>query len=424
MKFDVVVVGAGPAGSVASRELARRGVRVLLLEEHQSVGVPVHCSGLVTPRTLEAAGVSQDLVINRIKGAHIHSPTGWVLTLGGDKTRALVIDRCRLDQVLAEQAQEAGATLMLGTRLMALERVDGRLRLHIRRNGTTTHMETDLLVAGDGSLSAVARQLGQTPEESVAVMGGEVAAGGLDPEYVEVFLGDDTAPGWFGWLIPVEGEVTRIGVGSTDRRRSPRQLLGRMCQSRDILKGARVLRLQGSVIPLRCSRRLYDRNVLLVGDAGGQVKPTSGGGIYTSIVAAKLSARAAEAALGSGDFSARSLSRYQDQWGRSVQGELVRGMYLRQLFLSLTPAEVDGALRALARPALQALVLKKGDIDFPGRLFSSLLGLPTLLQSATYLPLSFWPKAVRLLLRWQAYSTLSFLTRRRSPMEPHRRILL
>src|SRR5579862_5755788 len=114
MEFDVVVSGAGPAGSKTAVELARLGARVLLLEEHAQVGTPNHCSGLVTPRTLTEAGIGPWVVQNRISGAVVYSTGGSRVRLGGGKIRALTINREALDVWLAQEAASAGAELALG----------------------------------------------------------------------------------------------------------------------------------------------------------------------------------------------------------------------------------------------------------------------------------------------------------------------
>ena len=105
--YDAVVVGAGPAGSATARDIARKGFKVLVLEEHATVGRPTHCSGLVTPRTLETAGVGHDIVLNRIVGARISVPSGKEVVVGGDRVHALVVDRAQFDDVCSGRGNEA-----------------------------------------------------------------------------------------------------------------------------------------------------------------------------------------------------------------------------------------------------------------------------------------------------------------------------
>lgn len=401
MDYDVVVVGAGPAGSVTARDLGSAGYRTLLLEEHSEVGKPVHCSGLVTSRTLEAAGVGEEIVVNRIRGAIVHTPSGEMIKLGGDRTRALVIDRCRFDQILAEQAQEAGATLATDTRLVSLEHMGDRVRVRLRRGGNYTSIDTRLVIGGDGSRSMVARKIGlPTAQEAILAMGGEIDAEGLDPHLVEVFARPDLAPGWFGWTIPVGNRTSRIGIGSSDWRLHPRHLLERLTGQFEHLRARSFLRVQGGVIPVRPLHRVYGSGALLVGDAAGQVKPTSGGGIYTSVVSARLCAAMASQALEEGDLSDHSLARYQAIWMERLGVELLRSALLRCALTMLTPSEIDAFLRLFAIDAFRQVTLQDGDIDFPARLFTRLFRPGLILRSLTALSPPRWIPLLRLAFEW------------------------
>jgi digeranylgeranylglycerophospholipid reductase len=401
MEFDIVVVGAGPAGSATARELSRKGARVSLLEEHDRVGIPVHCAGLVTPRTMKLAEAPAGLVLNQIKGAHIHSPTGRRLTLGGDRVRALVIDRAGLDRALARQAQECGAALVLGTRVVGVERMDGRVRLHMQRDGHSCQMDTPLVVGADGARSVVAGRNGTLrPPNAAALMGAEVQVSGLDEEFVHVYLGRDVAPGWFAWLIPVDRTHVRVGVGTTQPGQKLRRLLSTLLSTREELRGARVLRVQGGLIPLKPSRRLYSDNVLLVGDAAGQVKPTSGGGLHLLMVGARLCARAALTALTKDDPSHRALRGYQSAWDSTMGFEMARERALRRLLLSLTPRELDAIMDTLHQAEFRRLISRYGDIDLQSELFARLLGSALVKGSLYRLPASLWPKLTRLALEW------------------------
>jgi geranylgeranyl reductase family protein len=401
MAYDVAVVGAGPAGSVAAQEIAAAGFRVLLLEEHPQVGQPVHCSGLVTPRTLEAAGVRDGIVLNRIYGAIVHTPAGRQITLRDGRVHALVIDRCRLDQLLAQGAQEAGATLQLESRVVGLEAGKGRSRLLLQRHGRREAVDVGLVIGADGSRSVVAQALGaEKSHESIAAIGGEVAAAPLAPDMVEVFARPDLAPGWFAWTIPVEGHVLRIGIGSQDRSRSPRRLLQELTTQYSHLRGSSFLRLQGGVIPVAPLRRVAAPGAMLVGDAAGQVKPTSGGGIYTSILAAKLCAQVAVEALKAGDLRNGALDRYQSLWMRHLGAELLRGRALRRLLLQLSPREVEAFLHLFTLKEVQAAAYGRGDIDFPARLFRHLFRPAPVFFALRALPVRLWPRMAGLLLAW------------------------
>jgi flavin-dependent dehydrogenase len=126
--------------------------------------------------------------------------------------------------------------------------------------------------------------------------------------------------------------------------------------------------MYGGTIPLTFAPRSFDDNVLLVGDAAGQVKPFSGGGIYTSLVAARHASATIQQAFSSGDFNARALSSYERGWKREIGRELRRSWHLRHFGLALSDAQVDRVVRALSGPKLQALAATHADIDYPSRL--------------------------------------------------------
>jgi len=391
---DVAVVGAGPAGSRTARDLARRGLRVLLIEEHRQVGIPSHCSGLISPRTWELGEVGDEVpVCNRLRGAYLHVEEGPSLALGGEEVRALAIDRVAWDQALARQAYEAGAQ-PLRARFLHAEPVPGGLRLRLQRDGRDMALQVRLLVGADGVHSRVARALGlPRPRETVLALGVEARLSLPREDYVHVFVGPRLAPGWFAWAIPSGPGLARLGIGCLVGQGLPLALYRAFKEGPLAPFGpVREVRFYGGAIPLSPAPRTYGDHVLLVGDAAGQVKPFSGGGIYTGLVAASLCAEAAWRAFQRDDLSAPSLAWYQRAWRRRLGRELARSRHLRRAGLLLSPSQMAAVVGALARPRLRALALRHGDIDYPSRalLRLALAGLPSLLPAALARPQVAW----------------------------------
>ncbi|MBI2867305.1 MAG: NAD(P)/FAD-dependent oxidoreductase [Chloroflexi bacterium] len=378
MHYDVVVAGGGPAGSSAARDLARAGIKVLVLEEHAQIGRPLHCSGFVTPRTLTLAGVGDGMVVSQVKGAVVHGPGGARLELGGDKVRAHVLDRPQFDALLVESAQEAGAELLLQSKLACIERVNGHLALEVQRNGQRRQVTTSLLIGADGARSTVARWMGQSPKEVIWAVGAEVELAEQPSEMAQVFVGRTVAPDWFGWTIPIAPGRARIGIGvpytnGNTKPMKPRHCLDRMVEAfPEQFRGFSVISFSGGFIPLYSSIRTYGDRALLVGDAACQVKPTSGGGIYTSLVAGRLAARTALEALGAGDTSAKYLARYEKAWRRAFGAELERGLDVRRIYKHLGDAELKRVMGLLRLKPLQSIIQRDGDIDYPSRMFGFL----------------------------------------------------
>jgi len=374
-----------------------------MLEEHAQVGLPAHCAGLVSPRAMKLVGASPNLVLNEIRGACIHSPTGKTLTIGGQKVYALVIDRVGLDRMLAQEARELGATLFLGTRLSGIRRVNGMLGLMTQRDGRVSRIDTHLVVGADGTHSVVAGRNGwYRPPNGVAMLGAEaeIRTGGTDREFVHVYIGQDVAPGWFGWVIPVDQARARIGVGTSEPGHDLNRLLTNLVARAKPQMDLRVVKTHGGLVPLAPPERMYARNVLLVGDAAGQVKPTSGGGLYPLMVSARLCARTALTALRRGDFSERTLSGYQRDWNGVLRPEIARERMLRHLFVSLTSREMDALLSILGEDSLSQIVSRYGDIDLQSSLFSRLFTVGITHGMFCHLPGSLWPKLGRLMLTW------------------------
>lgn len=378
--YDAIVVGAGPAGSATAAGVARAGFRVLLLEEHGQIGIPVHCSGLVTQRALDEAGVGEEIVLNRVIGAHIFAPSGRQLTLGDGTTRAFVIDRVGLDRALVDKAQEQGADLITNAKVVTVERNGSGATVTVERNGRSFNVSARLVIGADGAHSRVARTLSMEGYvERVVGLGAEGTLQGADSEHVQVFVGKSIAPGWFAWTIPLGGDRVRLGVGTSNGVK-PADCLEHLFHTHaDRLAGWKPTRWTGGTIPIWSRRTIVQDAVMLVGDAAGQVKPTSGGGIYPSLVSARLAAGVACDALTRGDLSARALGAYPRAWQKVFGREFRRGEDLRRVYTSMDDRDFDRLLRIFGNKRLLKMVNKYGDIDFPGGLFQRLTRLAPVL---------------------------------------------
>jgi len=367
--YDAAVVGAGPAGSRTARDIARAGFRVALLEEHRRVGVPSHCSGLISPRTLALGEMDEGIVINRVRGAYIHTSGSQEVSLAAQEARGIAIDRVRWDQGLAEQAQAAGAELVRA-RLVGAERVDGGLRLHCQRDGRNLTLTARLVIGADGAHSRVARSLGlPKPRESVYALGleGRLPRLPSGPDFVHVFVGKVLAPSWFGWIIPLGDDRVRVGIGC-DFSQRPIACYRRLLEAfPHLFADLEVGHMYGGTIPVAFAPRTYADNVMLVGDAAGQVKPFSGGGIYTGLTAARHCAAAAVAALAAEDLSAAALGRYELAWRQELGRELTKSASIRGFGLALSDGDLDRLVKALHHRELQNIARQYGDIDYPSR---------------------------------------------------------
>jgi len=379
MRYDAIVVGAGPSGCCAAESLAREGFHVLVLEEHNRVGEPVQCAGLVSPRTLQLAGVTGRVVINSLTGARVFSSLGARLEVNGRKVQALAVDRSAFDRELAGRAKEAGAEICNGARVGGLRRISGGYLVMAQKNGASCAFEARLLVGADGANSRVARWLGLKNNNPRAVMyAADVELRRDLTGLVDIFLGRGLAPGWFGWVIPMDDKTCRVGTGYAFSRisRSPRYYFQQIVkQFPNQFKGMKIIRYTGGTAPMGLMPKIHTPHAMLVGDAACQTKPISGGGIYLGIRGARMCARVAAAALREDNLTEKRLAQYQQMWEEEYAEEITCGISHRESFLNFTDEDIDQLLRFLNRPYWQSMVLKHGDIDYPSwlarRLFSA-----------------------------------------------------
>jgi digeranylgeranylglycerophospholipid reductase len=372
-EFDVVVVGAGPAGSVAAEALARASLRVALLEEHPAVGRPSHCSGLVSPRTLELAGVAEETVgLVRFSDAQVWGPGARTFWLRSDSVQAIAIDRPRFDQTLAGRAADAGARLMLGARACHYERLERGVEVQAQTRHDVLRLRASLLIGADGARSQVGQWMGRRHKhEIIPTVQAEAVFQRQGTDHVNIFVGNDVAPGWFGWIIPAQGRVARIGIGAT---RSPWPYFEPFVNLIRHRFGALSVReIKRATLPLGPARGFVADRVMLVGAAARQTKPTTGGGIYFGIRAAQLAAATALQAIEQGDCSYRMLAEYEQTWHRFEGKELMYGHWLRRGFQCLSDSDLAMIVELCSRPWARDLISRLGDIDFPSRLFIPLI---------------------------------------------------
>ncbi len=375
---DVLVVGAGPAGSTAAARLAARGHSVLLLEEHARVGLPVQCAGLVSRRVLDLAE-STGFVRTSVRGATVFGPSLGSVAFRAPEARAYVIDRAGLDIELADRAARAGAEIRTATRFdRIVGRADGRTVVAATGpDRERLEISARLVVGADGVATAVARAFRlRRPVEILPAFEAEFPQSPGDPDAVEVYLGRKFAPGLFGWWIPDGSGGARVGVAADADGTSARVYFDHLLEYLARRFGTRLANPTAylvSGIPIGDVPRTSGDGVALVGDAAAQVKPLSGGGIFTGMRCAEILAPVADDALRRGDLSASALAEYDRRWRTELGEEFKRALHLRRVFTRLTDDELDRIVAALRSAGLTETIVAFGDIDFPSNVAGRLL---------------------------------------------------
>ncbi|MEM2497510.1 MAG: NAD(P)/FAD-dependent oxidoreductase, partial [Candidatus Nezhaarchaeales archaeon] len=335
---------------------------VLVLEEHGEIGKPVHCAGLVSISGLRALGVSDSFVLNRVRGARFYSPSGLSFKLHRGLEEAYVIDRASFDDHLRRLAEDAGSLIALKSKASSLLFEAGRVvGVRYVAQNRSLEVRASVVINAEGARFKIAREAGFTPPKLLLPAAQvEVEGGSFDEDYVELYFGRNWAPGFFAWIVPLKGGA-RVGLASTFKE--PFKLLKRFRLKHPIasrkLVGCKDLKLMGGQLVLSTP---YSRKpkvgLLTVGDAAGQVKPLTGGGIVLGGLCARVAGKAAAQAV----FQGVDPNTYEDAWRRLIGAELKWAYLLRRLLLKLSDEAYDDLFLLMAKLEAGEL-LKEADMD-------------------------------------------------------------
>ena len=383
--FDVGIVGGGPVGGYIAGEIADKGFNVIIIEKNKEIGKLLNCAGLITPRVFDLIDVKKEIVVqNEIWGAKIHSPADKILSIGGDRIHALAIDRQEFDREILKKSEINGVEVNLENNVLSLQKLNNTIEV---RTSKKKDFKFNLLIGADGPFSKTRDRFSfPEPFEFLRGFGAEVTNTDLNPDYVEIFIGNNIAPGFFAWVIPINksGSEARIGL-CVDKYapHSPKYYFDKFLRNKNtlkIFKNIKITRYIGGIIPLGALKKTYDSNIMLVGDAAAQVKPTSGGGIYTGLLCARYCSKIAIESLTKKDYSSSFLKRYHRLWYSDIGRELNLGMKFRRIFKNLSDRQFDRYIEKLKNPDLIDIISKHGDIDYPSKLIRPLISkAPTLL---------------------------------------------
>jgi digeranylgeranylglycerophospholipid reductase len=349
-EYDVVVVGAGPAGSMTAKWAAKGGARVLMIEKRQEIGSPVRCGEGISRSWLDAVGITLDAksVARQVKGAKIVAPNGSSFYLSekmaGNEV-GIVLERVFFDKLLARDAVKAGADLMLKTSAVKLLKTGDKVTgVKIKSWGETKDIKCGCVVGADGYESQVGRWAGintsLAPRDITSCFQYRLTNINHEADYCEFVLGSK-APGGYIWIFPKNEDTANVGIGmQLTKLKDPadvKKYLDRYIQNDPRLKKGRPLELVSGAVSI-CAPidKAIGSGILLVGDAARQIDPITGGGISNSCKAAKVAGEVLARATREKDFSERSLQRYEKGWRDLIENHLYRNWMAKEKLVTLT----------------------------------------------------------------------------------------
>jgi geranylgeranyl reductase family protein len=346
-QHDVVVIGAGPGGLMAATDLASRGANVVVLEEHAEVGRPVHCTGVLGYEAFDELDLPKDTILALSTAASFQHEDGEPVIVETERIIAAVVDRARFDEALADRARAAGATVMTGARVDGLAVDADGVRVTVRDGSSEVRARVCVLACGANYRFnrefglGVPRTFVQTAQVEMPFT--------LQPR-IEVRLGRDVAPGGFAWAVPFQrGDAPFIRLGlfcDSDALRRFNKYAAQRAREAGV-DPASIPEARLKMLPLGPVRHTVGDRIVAVGDAAGMVKPTTGGGIYYSLLSGRLAADVITHGLALDQLTARDLKVYEDRWRTMLGPDIRAGLAFRALATRIG----DRGIRALVEVA-------------------------------------------------------------------------
>ncbi|MBI4131012.1 MAG: NAD(P)/FAD-dependent oxidoreductase [Nitrosarchaeum sp.] len=365
MYFDVVIAGGSVAGLICAREIASNNHSVLVIEEDYEIGTPEHCGGLVSTAGLEELGIVpfRKTFDHLIESAEIYAPNGNSFSVNSKKQRVAEISRRELDKQIAHQAQKNGAIIKVRTSFQEL--TDKGVRT------SEGEIECQIFVDARGVSSLIHKD--RTGILSSAQY--EIYADWIKKGIVQMFFDQEKYPGFFAWVIPSDQGKGKIGVAGKGINvvEAIEKFLCTMGNYSTIRKIYAPIWIKGPI------DKFIDGKIVIIGDAAGQAKPTTAGGIYSSGMGGLYAGQAISKFLETKDKL--DLEEYQKRWTEKFGKEFEKQLFARKILERLDNNTINKLFESVT-PEITKEISEKEDFDFHTGSIIKLLGIKGSLKTA------------------------------------------
>ena len=376
--YDIAIIGAGPIGSTLAYELAKENLKVCLIDKKKVIGLPLQCAGIVNRRILDANDIPDDLILNKAKGAHLHTKNHH-LTVSKDDYQALIIDRVAYDQFLYERAIDYGADSFLSSKVVSIDTMEGKVEFQSDSNIKT--IRSKIIVGADGPLSLVSSTIGNQfnyfNASQYLLKVDEID----EMSFVDLYAFGDLFPG-FIWSIPTYKNILKVGLFSNDDYKKQNEILDDFLKNYFKYDDYEVIEKYKGKIPIyNNDNKLYENRALIIGDAASQVKPTTGGGLFIGFKAVQIAKSTIMDALNNklsdNNFSKDSdndenndlsdlsnlLSSYQEDFEKEFSKEMSIQFKVQKTLCTLSDDDLDYFFIKLKEKEADKLISEYGDMD-------------------------------------------------------------
>ena len=354
MKYDVVVVGAGIAGPIVARNVAKAGFSVLLIDKKPAIGTPKQCAEGINIKIFEKYDIPYDRrYINReIYGAKLYSPSGYELEIRYKEPSGVILERKVFDKMLAYYAAKAGADVLARTEAVDVIRKEGKIAgIKAKHEDEPLEIYAKVVVAADGVESMVARWAGintyAPPHEFDSSYEYEMLIEGYDPDLIHLWFGNEIAPRGYVWVFPKDEDRANVGIGiNSDNPQTAKYYLDKWLKENNI-PAKKLLEINVGVVPVGgFVKELAKDNVVVVGDAARQVNPMHGGGMAEAMEAGTIASKWIVKALEEENLSL--LQNYTKEWWETDGKRLEKVLKVRRVTEKLTDEDFDIFIQVLS----------------------------------------------------------------------------
>jgi len=373
MNTDVLVIGAGPVGLHTAKCLAECGYEVRLLEKKPEAAKQVCCTGIISTECASKYGFDGKYIQNYFSEASVYSPVGQKLLLKRDTPQAIMLDRASFLAKLLQQAINCGVRTSFGFQANSIEYIENGLRI-TTKEGQSFTAKAVVLAAGYNTALSRATGLGEINNFAYGL---QAEVDTSIPSNLSLFTGKAISQGYFGWLSSINDCTAKMGLLT---RKNPFECWSALHNTlyKQGLITAKHINYVCRPVPIGNLSASFGDRVLAVGDFAGQLKPTTGGGIYFGLLCADLAVSCLDKNIKTNKLSKANLAEYEKNWKSLIGSELYIGRLLSRAYMGIDDRLLEQIFKKCATSGMIEKMAAKSHLgfDWHGKAFGHLLKNP------------------------------------------------